>query len=61
VTAAQLPSGCRTLLLKVIAESSLQELRQFVDQFLGSNKLVALKSKVSRSVRRGLKHGRDNS
>jgi DNA-binding transcriptional regulator YhcF (GntR family) len=61
VTAAQLPSGCRTLLLKVIAESSLQELRQFVDQFLGSNKLVSLKNKVSRSVRRGLKHGRDNS
>jgi GntR family transcriptional regulator len=36
VTAAQLPAGCRPLLLKVIAESSLQELRQFVDQFLGS-------------------------
>jgi DNA-binding transcriptional regulator YhcF (GntR family) len=36
VTAAQLPAGCRPLRLKVIAESSLQELRQFVDQFLGS-------------------------
>ena len=35
VTVAQLPPGCRPLFLKVIAESSLQELRQFVDQFLG--------------------------
>jgi DNA-binding transcriptional regulator YhcF (GntR family) len=35
VTVAQLPRGCRPLFLKVVAESSLQELRQFVDQFLG--------------------------
>ena len=51
VTAAQLPAGCRPLILKVIAESSLQELRQFVDQFLGSNKRVSSKNKASRAVR----------
>jgi hypothetical protein len=60
VTAAQLASGCRTLLLKVIAESSMQELRQFVDQFLGSNSRVSL-NKMSRSIRRGLKYARDSS
>jgi GntR family transcriptional regulator len=37
VTAAQMPPGGRTLLLHLIAESSLQELRDFVDQFLGSS------------------------
>ena len=61
VTVAQLPAGCRPLLLKVIAESSLQELRQFVDQFLGNNKRVSFKTKASRSVRRGVKHARDSS
>lgn len=40
VTAAQLPAGCRSLLLNVIAESSLQELRRFVDQFLGSTQEI---------------------
>jgi DNA-binding transcriptional regulator YhcF (GntR family) len=60
VTAAQLPAGSRPLLLKVIAESSLQELRQFVDQFLGSNKRVSF-NKMSRPVRRRVKHARDSS
>jgi GntR family transcriptional regulator len=36
VTAAQLPTSCRSLVLNVVAESSLQELRRFVDQFLES-------------------------
>src|SRR5262249_44930485 len=35
VTATQLPARCRAILLKVITQSSLQELEQFVDQFLG--------------------------
>jgi GntR family transcriptional regulator len=43
VTAARLPVGCRPLPLNVIAESSLQELRQFVDQFLGNARRIAPK------------------
>jgi len=52
VTAAQVPPGCRTLLLHVIAESSLQELHAFVDQFLGSSQRSSTRSNpalVSRS------------
>ena len=61
VTAAELPTRCRPLLLNVIAESSLQELRQFVDQFLGSNKRVSFKNKTTRAVPLGVKHARDSS
>jgi hypothetical protein len=49
VTAAQLPAGCRLLILSLIAESSLQELRQFVDQFLGGTRRVSSKNKASRA------------
>ena len=49
VTADQLPGGCRPLILSLIAESSLQELRQFVDQFLGTRG-VSSKNKASRAV-----------
>lgn len=61
VTAAELPSSCRPLLLNVIAESSLQELRQFVDQFLGSNERVSFKGKASRAVPLGVKPARESS
>jgi len=50
VTADQLPAGCRPLILNLIAESSLQELRQFVDQFLGGTRGVSSKNKASRAV-----------
>ena len=50
VTADQLPGGCRPLILNLIAESSLQELRQFVDQFLGGTRGVSSKNKASRAV-----------
>ena len=50
VTAAQMPPGCRMLTLNLIAESSLQELRQFVDQFLRGTRAVSSKNKASRAV-----------
>jgi len=50
VTAAQMPLGCRMLTLNLIAESSLQELRQFVDQFLRGTRGVPSKNKASRAV-----------
>jgi GntR family transcriptional regulator len=50
VTADQLPPGCRPLILNLIAESSLQELRQFVDQFLGGTRGVSSKNRPSRAV-----------
>jgi GntR family transcriptional regulator len=46
VTATQLPAGCRPLILNLIAESSLQELRYFVDQFLGGTRGVSSKNKA---------------
>jgi GntR family transcriptional regulator len=50
VTANQVPAGCRPLILNLIAESSLQELQQFVDQFLGDTRGVFSKNKASRGV-----------
>ena len=50
VTADQLPVGCRLLILNLIAESSLQELRQFVDQFLGGTRGVSARGKTSRAL-----------
>jgi len=40
-------------------ESSLQELRQFVDQFLGSTNGVSFKNKPSRAVSLEVKRARD--
>jgi GntR family transcriptional regulator len=61
VTAAQLPAGCRPLILRIIAESSLQDLRQFVDQFLGSISSASAKNRSSHAVSLGAKHTRDGS
>ena len=44
VTANQLPARCRPILLKVISQSSLQELEQFVDQFLGRTRVPLSKT-----------------
>ena len=48
----------RSLLLKVIAKASLQELRQFVDQFLGNTNGVSFKNEPSRAVSLEQKHAR---
>jgi GntR family transcriptional regulator len=59
VTAEQLPHGGHPLLLKVVAESSLQELRQFVDQFLGTGGAAPSKTKVSRATSADMKKGHE--
>ena len=52
VTAEQLPAGCRPVILNLVAESSLQELQQFVDQFLGCTLGVSSKHKTGRRLPR---------